>query len=457
MFINITSAIDTKYLTYSSGQAVLRLDPSKTNFQHIRLGIYKSPTIVEEYDPSSGMYDILALKNISEVLQCIGICAKDMNNKGLEDFIVTREDNKISYYTYRFDKNQWIRKSIQLPYTEPCTSITSIPNGFLIGNSNNPPLVLNTSGKNIELSVEEIDFDPRIGLQHKHFQTRSIINLKGLIKGLDGVILNGNNDAFSTFHEQFIFQLDKGKIRIEPWIESMLTNSTSATFVNVNPSKKIYGLLMANYGQEHILYLFKKDKLIGKNTLPGSYAMSVLAADFDNDGKDEIFVLNYRQHNQLYRVVDETNIEPIQLAQAYNNRYWDTRSNNTYTSSIAMDLDGDGFLELFNTAGDIFIGNALYKVEEMYKKNNRYLRVYPQNENGAPHRGAVVTIRYQKKKYKRIIDNGGNAFSQNEPIAHFGLGEYNGPIDVKVLWTDGTVTKSKNVKSNQIMIIKKQN
>ena len=455
MFINITSNIDTKYLVYSSGQCILRLDPSKDIYHHIRLGIYKSPNTIIEYDKSTGMYELIRLKNITLPLQSIGICAKNFNNKGLEDFIITRDNNKISYFSYSFKLNQWIRKSIKLPYNEPCTSITAVPNGFLIGNSRNPPLLLETKENEMKLGVENIEFDNRLSIGNNKFFTRSIINFKGLIKAIDGVILNGTNETFYNFYHQYIFQIVKNKIIIEPWFEEIMLNSTSATFVNVNPSKEIYGLLIGNYGSDHILYLFNNHKYLGKTKIPGSYAVCVLAADFDNDGKDEIFILNYRQHNQLYKVIDETNIEPIQLAQAYNSRYWNTRMNTSYTSSIVMDLDNDGFLELFNTAGDVFLGNGLFKVAEIFKKNHNYLRIFPKNADGSPHRGAVVIIKFNGKKYKRIIDNGGNAFSQNEPIAHFGLGNYSGPTNVMIKWTDGSKTKHKNIKSNQVFIIKK--
>ena len=100
MFINITSNIDTKYLVYSSGQCIIKLDPSKDILHHLRLGIYKSVNTVIEYDNSTGMYEIIPYKNISIPLQSIGICAKDVNNNGLEDFVITRDTNKISYFTY---------------------------------------------------------------------------------------------------------------------------------------------------------------------------------------------------------------------------------------------------------------------------------------------------------------------------------------------------------------------
>jgi hypothetical protein len=41
--------------------------------------------------------------------------------------------------------------------------------------------------------------------------------------------------------------------------------------------------------------------------------------------------------------------------------------------------------------------------------------------------------------------------SQSEPVAHFGLGKYTGDIDVTIKWTDGTKSRMKGVKGNQVV------
>ena len=294
----------------------------------------------------------------------------------------------------------------------------------------------------------------------KLFTTRSIVNYKGLLKNIDGFILNSNPSQHllpeDTF-KQYIFSLHSNHINIRSWIDNSKMNSTSITFVNINPRKKIYGFLFGNWAQESYLYMFKNNTFLKKHTFPVSYCTSVVAADFDNDGKDEIFFANGYLYNTLYKVHDENNIEEINVGDAYNNVYFRPSSLFYINSTVIADLDGDGFLELCTTNGNYFrYGKAWFKVYMNARYDYRYLRIYPQHKNSSPAIGSIVKIKFLHKKYKRIIDNGGSSMSQNEPIAHFGIGTYNGPIRVTVIWTDGTKTSLKNVSSNQVLIVVKK-
>jgi hypothetical protein len=453
MFVYILHNVSEKFLAYFSGQAVLNLNPSEPKFSHIALGAHKSPTMSLTYQPKSGIYKFTLFKNLTKPNDSIAICASDSNNDGIEEFIITQNSNKILYYTYDLPKNEWNYIKIRSPYEQLNSSITKIPNGFLVGNTANPPFIFryNSLDKKVKLDRQSVVFP-----DDAQFHTRSILNFKGLFKGFDGLILNASNKSYQLF-PQYSFNIKNDKIEVNNWISKELVNSSSATFVNINPSRRIYGLLVGNFGSAHILYLFKNKKYIGQQKLIGSYCNCVYAADFDNDGNDEIFILNYKQYNQLYRVENENTIQPIQIGQAYTGLYYNPLAQTNYISTITMDLDEDGLLEVYNTSGDsFFVGNSLLKPYEMYKEN-KFIRVYPINQNGSPHRGAIVSIKFEGKKYKRIIDNGGNAYSQSEPIAHFGLGKYNSSISIKVKWTDGTVSKRKNERPNQVVKIIKEN
>jgi hypothetical protein len=111
-------------------------------------------------------------------------------------------------------------------------------------------------------------------------------------------------------------------------------------------------------------------------------------------------------------------------------------------------------LSLLPIYANVFDSLFINKIE-IYRNNNRYLRIQPKNGESSSHQGAIVKISYEGKIYKRIIDNGGNAMSQSEPIAHFGLGNYKGGVDVTIKWTDGTKTHMKGVKGNQVVSVVK--
>ena len=64
------------------------------------------------------------------------------------------------------------------------------------------------------------------------------------------------------------------------------------------------------------------------------------------------------------------------------------------------DIDKDGILELLISHGET--GNqilTLYKAD--IKKNNNYLRIKPLNKNGAPARGATVTLTSNLREHSK--------------------------------------------------------
>jgi len=461
MFVNWSPFIDTKYRIYNSGQAFILY---KNVLYHIGLGTYNSPNSIQYYNKDTNELKFIKItdkkyNSILKIQDGFAIAVNDSNKNGYEDLLITYGDkNKNILALYYLDTvdHIWKYKIIKNPRSFQNSSITITPYGYLVGNTEDAPFIVrwNSNNKSYEIDTNFVSYHP--GLK---FNTRSIVNFKGLIKDIDGFVLNGINQRLrelDTF-KQYYFTMDKSGIVIRPWLDNKNMNTMSITFVNINPSKGIYGFLFGNWAQESYLYMFKNGKYLKTHVFEVSYCTSVIAADFDNDGKDEIFFANGYLYNTLYRVNDENNIQKIEVGQAYNDSYYSPKRLFYMLSSIVMDIDKDGFLELYTTAGYIFnTGNNWFKVGTIYRNGNRYLRVHPKNGESSSHQGAVVKISYHGKIYKRIIDNGGNAMSQCEPIAHFGLGNYMGDIDVTVKWTDGTKTHMKSVKGNQTLFIKKR-
>lgn len=479
MFVSWTSFIDTKYPLSSAGQAFI---PYVNNsFIHLTLGEFRYPNTLGVFNPNTNMIDLFkndnpTIKSFLKSKNSFGVAVSDINHDGHPEILITHNElnaTEITLYYYHFVESKWKYKKIKNPYPSPNASITVIPNGFLVSNSSYPPFLVkwNSSTHTIEIDTLFSQYNPK---EIKSFSTRSIVNYKGLIKNIDGFILNSNTSVHllpeDTF-KQYQFSLTSKHLMIKPWMDSSKMNSTSITFVNINPRKKIYGFLIGNWAQESYLYMFKKNVFLKKHVFPVSYCTSVVAADFDNDGKDEIFFANGYLYNTLYKIHDENKIEEINVGEAYTNVFFAPNSTFYMNSAVIADLDKDGFLELSTTTGNYFrYGTAWFKVYEYSRvpdglansggitetKHNRYLRVYPQYQNSSPAIGSIVKIKFLKKKYKRIIDNGGSSMSQNEPIAHFGIGSYDGPIRVTIIWTDGTKTHLDNVLGNQVLVVVKK-
>lgn len=156
---------------------------------------------------------------------------------------------------------------------------------------------------------------------------------------------------------------------------------------------------------------------------------TVIAADFDNDGYEELFFNNIGQPNRLFRqsqgewiqVPLEDALEPEGLG----------------TGAAVVDSNQDGILELWIAHGES--GAQPLSLYQWGNQGYHWIRVAPLTSSGGPARGAKVTL-YQEggRVQRRVIDAGSGYLCQMEPVAHFGLGD-NTQIDrVEVEWVDGT-------------------
>lgn len=161
---------------------------------------------------------------------------------------------------------------------------------------------------------------------------------------------------------------------------------------------------------------------------------SVVAADFDNDGREELFCNAFGAPNRLFERVDPVGQdaspawEPTDIGAA-------AEPEGFGTGAVAADINGDGILELVAVHGEVTAQPiGVYAVPEA--ADNDWLRVRPMTPQGAPARGATVTLAGDAGPQCRVIDAGGGSLCQTEPVAHFGLGETT-PKRVTVSWPDG--------------------
>ncbi|MEI6985882.1 MAG: CRTAC1 family protein [Rhodospirillaceae bacterium] len=171
---------------------------------------------------------------------------------------------------------------------------------------------------------------------------------------------------------------------------------------------------------------------------------SVIAADFDNDGFEEVLFLNHGQPNRLFALRHEKWTE-IDAGDAI-----EPRSHST--GAAVADIDGDGVLELLVNHGEGGTPQPL----TLFKAppgNNSWLRVLPLTAAGAPARGAIVTCSTHARTQYRAICAGSGYLSQMEPIAHFGLGDAKQVDKVEIRWPDGTIAVIDAPPINQLLTV----
>ena len=96
----------------------------------------------------------------------------------------------------------------------------------------------------------------------------------------------------------------------------------------------------------------------------------------------------------------------------------------------------------------------MYKA--IVKKENKYLRIKPLNKNGAPARGATVTLITDQRKHSKTIDAGSGYLCQMEPVAHYGIRKNEKNFKVEVRWTDGSKEMIDIKRLNQTITVKQK-
>jgi hypothetical protein len=169
------------------------------------------------------------------------------------------------------------------------------------------------------------------------------------------------------------------------------------------------------------------------------------AADFDQDGNLDLYAANgrvgkwrpqfveddsYAEPDQLYRGLGAARFEEVEPRGGTAKPYFATSRGMAF---IDMDEDGDM---------DVVVGDNHGRVrllENIVPEKGRSVVVSVSAGSGAPAIGARVRLTAGERVLVRHVQPAFSYCSSSDPRVHYGLGDYDGPVDLHVTWPDGGV------------------
>ena len=276
-----------------------------------------------------------------------------------------------------------------------------------------------------------------------------LLNINRITGGravVSGHILSNQMDIFAANERgpNFLYINENGtfkEVAENLGVEDTFENGRGTTLTDFLYRGKL-DIVSGNWNGEHRIFLNEKNKFNDVATAAfkkPSRVRTVISADFDNDGFDEIFVNNIGEPNKLFKILSDGKLKQIQL----NNGL---EPFGLGTGAAVADIDNDGILELLVSHGE-----SGQQPLSLYKANIdrpfRFVRILPKTSYNAPARGATVILNTNMRNHAKTIDAGSGYLCQMEPVAHYGLRKDEKVKSVTIKWTDGS---SDNFKISQL-------
>ena len=268
-----------------------------------------------------------------------------------------------------------------------------------------------------------------------------------------GHIISDNTDIFAANERgsNFLYKNNKGsftELANEYEVQDKYENGRGTTLSDVFYRGQL-DIVSSNWNGNHRIFALDGNEfrdIAQPDFNEPTRIRTVISADFDNDGFDEIFMNNIGQPNKLFKILDNGVLKKIDIQVGL--EYFGLG-----TGAAVADIDNDGILELLVAHGESGMQPlSLYKADIKEKFN--YIRIQPLNKFGAPARGATVTLISNLRKHSKTIDAGSGYLCQMEPVAHFGLRKGEKIRSIVIQWTNGQKKSLKISKINKTIKVK---
>ena len=453
-FKDISHLIENNIPRLSYGIAVTDID-NDNKFDFIVTG-YQYPNLALSFKKKK-IKNIINHKMFADQnRRAIGIAACDVDTDGKEEIYILNTDSFSGKKIYAdrlldFDDNRNFKDLFEDSINKQSLNFIagrSVACVDRMGNGKNSIYVSNYGGPARFYSIQGkkiVDEAPKLNI-NKITGGRAIVA---------GHILSDRVDIFASNERgpNFLYKNLKNKfvnVAKRYGVEDIHQNGRGTVLADILYRGKL-DIISANWQGYHRIYVLRKNKFLDLLDLSfnrPSKARTIISADFDNDGYDEIFINNIGQSNKLFKVRENGVLESIPLLNA---KLFDGFG----TGAAVADVDGDGILELLISNGESF-KQPLNLFKAKIEKNSSFLRIKPLNKYNSPARGATVILKSSLRTHAKTIDAGSGYLCQMEPVAHFGIRKGEADFKVTIKWTNGETQSFSIDKLNQELKVKQK-
>ncbi len=435
-FSNISEIIENNNDRLSYGVSVTDFDKDG-NFEFIVTGFGYS-NLALSYKNGKLINTIQDPLFIDEDRNTIGVSACDIDQDGFEEIYFLNTDTysgEKKYSDRLLDNNNKIFDYFELEKNLENLNLTAGRSVVCVdrnGSGKYGIYVANYGGPTrfYEINENEVeDLAPMLGIDQ----------ITGGRAVISGHIVSDNMDIFAANERgpNFLYKNSNGSfndIAIEKNVQDTFQNGRGTALTDFLYRGEL-DIITSNWEGYHRIFVKQKESFLDMSSLDfrsPSRIRTVISADFDNDGYDEIFLNNIGQPNKLFRIIDEGNLEEIKLDEAL-------EAQGLGTGAAIADIDGDGILELLISHGES--GAQPLSLFKANVSNTNYIRIKPLNTFGAPARGATVTLHTNLRNHAKTIDAGSGYLCQMEPVAHYGLRQGEVIKNISIKWTNGIIDR----------------
>ncbi len=449
-FKNITNLIENNTDRLSYGVSVADIN-NDNNFEFIVAG-FRYPNLALGF--RDGVLKNLINNSIfsDQKRSTIGVASCDIDQDGIEETYFLNTDTysgEKKYSDRLLNFNKEITDLFELPKNQKNLNLTAGRSvvcvdrkgdgkyGFYVANYGGPTRFYELNNDLIRDIAPDLKIDKITG-------GRAVVA---------GHILGNKMDIFAANERgpNFLYFNDKDQfynVSTEYNTDDVLQNGRGTTLSDFLYRGSL-DIINGNWEGFHRIFVNNEttfNDMASKDFRVPSRIRTIISADFDNDGYDEIFMNNIGEPNKLFKILENGKISQIKISNAL-------EKNGLGTGAAVADIDNDGILELLISHGES--GPQPLSLFKSNIKNKKFLRIAPKTTYGAPARGATVILVTNKRKHAKTIDAGSGYLCQMEPIAHYGFRKNEIVKNVIIKWTDGSINEYKVNELNKTYVFRK--